>query len=80
VCAAYHQRHPETHHVDAGLHDPPDVEELRLAERAMVMVNRHLDNVETGVVDFLHQLEADDAARLFEMNPVEHRSTQQADG
>ena len=71
------EREPEAQHVDAGLEDAAEVEELRLAERAMVVVHRHLDDAEAGVLDLLHHLEADDAARLLELDALEDRPPHQ---
>ena len=62
VLAADDEDEPQAQHVDARLEDAAEVEELRLAERAMEVVHRHFDDAEAGVLDLLHHLEADDAA------------------
>ena len=72
--ASHDERDPELHHVDARAVDAGEIEELRLAVRPMVVVNRHLDNPEAGVLDLLHHLQADDAAVLLELHAVENRS------
>jgi hypothetical protein len=69
VLAPDDQRPPQLQHVDAGAEDAPEVEELRLAVRAVVVVHRHLGDAEAGVLDLLHHLEADDAAVLLERAP-----------
>jgi hypothetical protein len=37
------------------------IEELRATVRAMVVVHRHLDDAEAGILELAHHLEADDA-------------------
>ena len=59
VLAPDHQRPPQLQHVDAGAGDAPEVEELRGAVRAVVVVHRHLGDAEAGVLELLHHLEAD---------------------
>ena len=66
-------------HVDAGLEDAPEIEELRFAERAVIVMHRHLDDPEARVLDLLHHLDADDAARLLELDPLEDRAPHQAE-
>ena len=61
------------------LTDAAEVEELRLAERAVVVMHRHFDDAEAGVLDLLHHLEADDAARLLEVDALEDRAPHQAE-
>ena len=61
----------------AGAAQAPEVEELRLAVGAVVVVHRHFGDAEPGVGDLLHHLEADDAAVLFEVDLVEDRSPHQ---
>ena len=77
VLLAHDQREPQPHHVDAGLEDAAKVEELRLAVRAVIVVHRHLDDAEAGVLNLLHHLEADDAAVLLEVHRVEDRAPHQ---
>ena len=57
-------------------YDAREVEELRLPVRAVVVVHRHLDDREAGVLDLLHHLQADDAAVLLEPHAVEDRPAQ----
>ena len=76
---AYHEREPEPHDVDGRLQNAPEVEELRFAECPVIVVDRDLGDSEACVVDLLHQLEADDAARLFQLDVLEHRSPHQAE-
>src|SRR6185436_21084953 len=73
------QREPETHDVDGGLDDPASVEELGLAERPVVMMDRNLDDPEPGIVNLLHHLEADDAARLLELDALEDGPSHQSE-
>src|SRR5205085_6218381 len=54
-----------------------EVEELRLAERAMVVMHRHFDDPEPAILDLLHHLEADHTARLLEIDSLENRPPQQ---
>src|SRR5438105_2184955 len=74
-----HQREPEAHDVHARPEDPREVEELRLTERPVVVMDRDLDNPEPRVMNLLHQLEADDAAGLFHLDAVEDRTPHQAE-
>src|SRR2546427_5444589 len=74
---ANHEREPQAHNVDAGPEDAGEVEELRFAERAVVVMHRHLDDPEAGVLDLLHHFQADDAARLFELDSLEDRTAHQ---
>src|SRR5439155_7851276 len=57
--------------------ETPDIEELRLAERAMKVVHRHFDDPEAAVLDFLHHLDADDAAGLLQIDPLEDAAAHQ---
>src|SRR5256885_4284500 len=77
--AAHDQFDPQTHDPDAGREDARKVEELRLAERAMVVMHRYFDDIEAGVLDFLHHLETDDAARLTQIDALEHRAAHQSE-
>jgi hypothetical protein len=43
------------------------------------MVNRHFDNPESCVLDLLDHLEADDAARLAQLDAIENRPSHQAE-
>jgi hypothetical protein len=76
---ADHQRVPEPQHVGAGFDDAAKVEELRAAERAVIVVHRHFDDPEPRVLDLLHHLEADDAARLRQVDALEDRAAHQAE-
>ena len=58
------ERPPQLQDVDAGPDDAAEIEELRLAVRAVVVVHGRLDDGEAGVLDLLHHLQADDAAVL----------------
>src|SRR5690349_8297592 len=73
------QCEPEPHHVDAGLADATEVEELRPAECPVIVMHRHFDDAKAGVRNLLHQLETDDAARFLERHPLEDRSPHQAE-
>jgi hypothetical protein len=75
--AADDQRPPQLQHVDAGAGDAAEVEELRRAVGAVVVMHRHLRDAEARVGDLLHHLQADDAAVLLEMDALEHRPAQQ---
>ena len=77
--AAHHERVPQLQHVDARAKDAAEIEELRLAVSAVVVVNRRLDDGEAGVLDFLHHLQADDAAVLLEPHAIEDRAPHQAE-
>ena len=68
------QRDPQLDDVDRGPEQPAEVEELRLAVGAMVVVHRHFGDAEAGVGDLLHHLEADDAAVLLEREPCRRSS------
>src|SRR5438552_16646685 len=63
---------PQLPDIYRGAEQPPEVEELRLAVRAMVMVHGHFGDAEPRVGDLLHHLEADDAAVLGETDAIEH--------
>ena len=79
MLTADHEREPQPEDVDAGLGDPADVEELRLAEGAVVVMDGHFDDPEPGILDLLHHLEADDTAGLFEIDAFENRPAHQAE-
>src|SRR5581483_3974760 len=79
MLAPNHQRIPQPQHVDTGLDDPAEVEELRLAEGAMVMVHRHFDDAEAGILDLLHHLQTDDARGFFEVDALEDGAPHQAE-
>ena len=64
-------------HIDRGPENSREVEELRLAEGAVIVMNGNLDDPEAGVVDLLHQLEADDAAGLLQLDALENRTPHQ---
>ncbi len=74
VCLPHDEREPELHHVHGRAEHAREVEELRMAVRAMVVVNGDLDDRETGVLDLLHHLEADDAAVFLQSHGVEDRA------
>ena len=44
-----------------------------LPKRAVIVMHRHFDDAEAGVLDLLHHLEADDAAVLLEVDALEDR-------
>src|SRR6185295_12632732 len=79
VLAPHHQRVPELEDVDAGPEQAPEVEELRLAVGPMIVVHRHFGDAEPRVGDLLHHLQADDAAVLLEVHPVEDRPPHHAE-
>src|SRR5262245_41120031 len=79
MLTADNERDPEPHHVEGRLDDAADVEELRLSERPMVVVDRDFDDTKTRILDLLHQLETDHAARLFQPNALEDRAAHQAE-
>ena len=79
VLAPDDERVPQLHHVDGRAIQPPEVEELRLAVGAVVVVHRHLGDAEAGVRDLLHHLQADDAAVLLEVHGVEDRAAHHAE-
>jgi hypothetical protein len=72
-----HQLVPEAQHVDAGLGDAAEVEELRFSVRAVVVMHRHFDDAEARVLDLLHHLQADHAAALLEVDLLENRAPHQ---
>src|SRR5215475_12527878 len=74
-----HQLDPETEDIDTSLENAREIEELRFAKRAMVMVDRYLDDPEPRVLDLLHHLEADHAARLAQLDLIENRPPHQAE-
>ena len=74
---SHDEREPQLQHVDARADHAAEVEELRLAMRAVVVVHRHFDDPEAGVLDLLHHLQADDAAVLFEPHALENRPPHQ---
>src|SRR5262245_2807708 len=76
---ADHERDPQRCHVDRRLEEATEVEELRFAIHAMIVVNRHFRDGEARVLDFLHHLEADDATASFQRHAVEYRSPHQAE-
>src|SRR5262245_47775687 len=71
------ERVPEHEQIAARSEETPDVEELRLAERAVIVVNGHFHDAETGVLDLLHHLHADDPARLLEVDALEDGAAHQ---
>src|SRR5262245_23492251 len=78
VLAANDQSPPQFHHVDGRPEDTPEIEELRLAMGAMVMVDRRFRDTESRVLEFLHHLQADDAAVLLEPDHVEDSAAHQS--
>src|SRR5258708_16448354 len=74
VFALDDERVPELHDVDRGTVQTGEVEELRVAVRAVIVVHGPLGNPEAAVGDLLHHFQADDAAVLFEVHRVENRS------
>ena len=79
VGAADDERKPELGHVDRGPVDAREIEELRAAVRAVIVVHGHFDNDESRVLDLLHHLEADHAAVLFQPHLVENRPAHHAE-
>ena len=73
ITSSYQRRSTSTR----GLGDPAEVEELRFAEGAVIVMHRHLDDAEAGVLDLLHHLEADDAAAFLEVDLLEDRPAHQ---
>ena len=70
---------PEPHDVERCARDAWEVEELRHAVRAVVMVYRDLSDPKARVLDLLHHLEADDAAAFLESDAIEDGPPQQAE-
>src|SRR5207247_2145055 len=79
VLAADHELAPEHQQVPAGPEQAPEIEKRGLAERAVVVTHRHLDDAEAAVLNLLHHLDADDPARLFEVDALENGASQQAE-
>ena len=73
-----HQREPQEQEIPGGPDHPPDVEELGLAKRTVIVVHGHFGDPEPAILNLLHHLDADDAARLFEVDSIEDRAPQQA--
>src|SRR5690606_39096284 len=68
---------PEPGHVDGRSHEARHVEELRSAERPVIVVDGNLGDPESGVLHLLHQLQADDAAVVLEPDAIEDRPPHQ---
>src|SRR5688572_32053963 len=66
---APHELPPQAHQVAPDARHPWEVEELRLAVRPMEVVNRHLGDAETRLVDLRHHLDADHATILAQLHP-----------
>src|SRR5581483_5038853 len=66
VLAPHHQLPPQPGHVRQHPAQAPEVEELALAIRAMVVVHRHLGKLEVRVLQLLDQFEADRAVGRLE--------------
>src|SRR5215468_1746052 len=77
MLSPHHEPVPEQHEVSTGSEQPVEIEELRLAVRPVEMVHRHFDDAEAVVLDLLHHLDADDAARLLQVDPLEDRTAHQ---
>ena len=60
-----------------GPEDAAEVEELRAAVGAVVVVDRHLGDREAGVLDLAHHLEADDACVPLQPHAIEDLATHQ---
>src|SRR5580765_5181511 len=73
------EREPQAHDIDSGLEDSAEIEELRFAVRAMIVMNRNLGDPEARVLNLLHHLEANHTARLLQMDAVEDRAPHQAE-
>ena len=71
MLAAYDKFPPELQELHCGAPEAWKVEELATTVGAMVVVNRHFGEVEAGILEFLHQFEADRAAVRFEIDEVE---------
>src|SRR5688572_29900814 len=72
-----HEVHPELQYVDAGPEDAAEVEELRVTVRAVIVMHRHFDDPEAGILNLPHHLEADHAGVALEPNAVEDLAPQQ---
>src|SRR5678816_3491451 len=70
---------PEFQDIDTGAEDAAEVEELRAAVRAVVVMHRHLDDTEAGVLHLAHQLQADHAAVAIEFHAIEDLAPHQAE-
>ena len=70
---------PEPEDVHAGREEPAEVEELRPAVDAVVVVDREVDEAEAGPLELLHELEADDAARVLQRDRLEGRAAHEAE-
>ena len=72
-----HEFHPQLQHVDTGPEDAAEVEELRAAVRAVIVVHGDLDDPEAGILDLAHQLEADDARVALQLDAIEDLAAHQ---
>src|SRR5260221_8046794 len=79
MLATHDERVPEQHQIARDAKQPAVVEELRLSVRPMEVVHRHFDDAEAPVLDLLHHLDTDDAARLLEIDALEDRSPHQTE-
>src|SRR5262249_62032269 len=79
VLAPDHQLPPQPGYMRQHATEPPEVEELAFAVGAMIVVNRHLSEIEAGVLQLLDQLKADRAIGRLQVDHVEDLAPQQAE-
>src|SRR5262249_46062978 len=77
VLAPDDERIPEDQQIAAGPEQPAEIEELRPAVRPVEVMHRHFDDAEPAVLYLLHHLDADDAARLLQVDPMKNRPPHQ---
>ena len=75
----HHQFDPELQDVDARAEDSAEVEELRSPVRAVIVMDRHFNDAEAGVLHLAHQLQADHAAVAIELHAIEDLAPHQAE-
>src|SRR3954463_11909576 len=59
--------------------EAPEIEELALPVGAVVVVNRHLGEVEAGILELLYQLQTDCAVGRLQIDQIEHLAPEQAE-
>src|SRR5450631_1081780 len=65
---------PEPEDVHARHEETPEIEKLGLPRDAVIVVDREIHEAEAGELEFLDELETDDAARVLERNGGERRA------
>src|SRR5262245_64595567 len=77
MLSPHDERVPEQHEIPARSEQPAEVEELRPAVRSVEMMDGHFDDAEAVVLNLLHHLDANDAARFLQVDPLENRAAHQ---